>query len=302
MQQHSIRWFGLALLLAAAAPAAAQEAPKDATGSTAPGPGYVWTAVCEAGFSLTEGNTSTRAANGSCGSAHTLDRLTVAIKAAGNYGVARYGGLGAYPNVRRGEDPRIPRGEFIESVRNWLAELREDYALTRDGRLGLFAIESVAADIFKGYDLRTVLEGGIGYAYVKSDWQTHRAEVGLQYENLQLVTSNADGDDAEDRLGGVLSLLGTVALAESADFEYKGSYFPNLADIDHDWRLIGEAALVVALNSRLALKVSGQVAYDNDPNLIAPRDPFGSDVPGAAAVEARKVDSALYNTLVLTLR
>jgi putative salt-induced outer membrane protein YdiY len=299
--QHS-RLTILGLLLAATTPAAAQDAPADATDSTAPASGYVWTAVCEAGFTLTEGNSSTRAANGSCGSSHALDRLTVAIKAAGNYGVARYGGLGEYPNVRRGEDPRIPRGDFIESVRNWLVELREDYALTSDGRLGVFAIESVAADIFKGYDLRTVLEAGVGYAYIKSDRQTHRAEAGVQYENLQLVTPNGDGEDAEDRLGGVLSLLGTVALAEAADFEYKASYLPNLAEIDPDWRLAAEAALVVSLNSRLALKVSGQVAYDNDPNQIAPRDPFGIEVPDATTVAARKVDSALYNTLVLTIR
>lgn len=291
-----------AALLMAAAPAAADETTVAEVETATEEGAYVWKAVCEAGFTLTEGNSSTRAANGSCGSSHGIDRLTVAVKAAGNYGVARYGGLGEYPNVRRGEDPRIPRGEFIESVRNWLVELREDYALTDDGRLGLFAIQSLDADVFKGYDLRTVLEGGVGYAYIKTDTQTHRVEIGAQYENQQLVAPNADGKNSEHRLGGVLSLLGTVAVAEPADFEYKASYLPNLLEIDPDWRLTAEAALIVALNSRLAFKVSGKLTYDNEPNLVAPRDPYGAEVPGAAAVEARKLDSALYNTLVLTLR
>lgn len=294
--------FSLVAALAVAAPALAQDAPAEATPTTESASGYIWKATCEAGFTLTEGNSSTRAASGSCGSSHTSGKLTVGLTAAANYGKARYGGLGTYPDVRRGEDDRIPRGDFIESVRNFLVSLREDYALTEDGKLGVYAIEAWESDIFKGYDARWILEAGVGYGYVKTEQQTHRVEAGLQYENEQFVVADADGEEAEHRFGAVLSLLGHVELGESADFEYKASYLPNLLHIDPDWRLAADAAIIAAVNSRLALKVGGKVEYDNDPSLIAPRDPFGVTVPGAAPVAALKTDSTLYTTLVVTIR
>lgn len=290
--------FALIAALAIAAPARAEDAPVETTAAES---ASVWKASCEAGFTLTEGNSSTRAASGSCSSAHSSGKLTVGLSAAANYGKARYGGLGTYPDVRRGEDNRIPRGDFIESVRNFFVGLHEEYALTDDGRLDVYAIEAWESDIFKGFDARWRLEAGLGYAYVETESQTHRVGVGLQYENEQLIVADAGGREIEHRFGGVLSALGTVALGEAAEFEYKVSYQPNLLDARTDWRLGADAAVIASVNSRLALKVGGKVEYDNDPSLIAPRDPFGIEVAGATAVPARKTDSALYSTLVLTI-
>lgn len=171
-------------------PAMAEDAPVETTAAES---AYVWKATCEAGFTLTEGNSSSRAASGSCGLAHSSGKLTVGLSAAANYGKARYGGLGTYPDVRRGVDNRIPRGDFIESVRNFLVSLREDYALTDDGLLDVYAIEAWESDIFKGYDARWMLEAGLGYAYVKTESQMHRVGVGLQYENEQFIVADADG-------------------------------------------------------------------------------------------------------------
>lgn len=262
---------------------------------TEPDPGP-WSAGCELGFAAAEGNNSTRSLQGGCNAGWEAGRYLVAFHSSGNYGVARYGGLGTDATGRA-----VPRGNFIESQNNWLLRLREEIALTESGRFSVFFVESADSDHFKGWWVRWQLEGGLGYGYVRTDTQRHRVEAGLQYENQQLVRPNADGDKVEHRVGAVLTALGHWQIVEPARWTYQVSWMPNLLESE-DWRLAAETGLSVALNSRLALKLAGRYDFDNQPSLVTPRDPTGIEIPGADAVPARKTDVSVVNTLVLTLR
>jgi len=159
---------------------------------------------CEFGVSLAEGNTSDRSLSSACQASYSIERWKFSSKGDVNWGQARYGGRGVFPDT--GEE--IPRGGFQLTKNNWKLSFREDLTATRDGRLTFFAREGAASDQFKGFWLRWILQSGASYALVQTAPATLRAELALDY-NRDIFVEPAGS--TEDRLGASLGLFGEHA-------------------------------------------------------------------------------------------
>lgn len=279
----------------AAAPAPAPAAaPAAETAPAAPEfPQYK--AACEGGFSLAEGNASTRSLTGGCKAERQGEVWLFSLNGNVRYGQARFGG----PKYPGGMDQ--PRGDFLDTENNYLAQLREERALTESRSQYVFLIEGVSGDPFKGFWTRLDAQAGYGYAFVNRDDAALKLEAGVQFNRDFLTAPNADGDKREDRVGGVLTLLGRKTLNEAVFVEAKASYMPNLEDAGNDYRALGETSITAKLASKVSFKSAAIVNYDNEPLLVTPVDKTGAKIEGAPDVAARKTDVTWNNLVVVTI-
>lgn len=280
---------------APAAPAPAP-APAPATAEAAAEPAFpVYKAACEGGFSLAEGNSSTRSLTGGCKAERQGEVWLFSLNGNVRYGQARFGG----PKYPGGMDQ--PRGDFLDTENNYLAQLREERALTASRSQYVFLIEGVSGDPFKGFWTRLDGQAGYGYAFVNRDDAALKLEAGVQYNRDFLVAPNAEGEQREDRVGGVLTVLGRKTLNEAVLLEAKASYMPNLEDAGNDYRALGETSITAKLASKVSFKSAAVLNYDNEPLLVTPVDKTGAKLEGVPDVEARKTDVTWNNLIVVTI-
>lgn len=278
---------------AATAPAAA---PAPVTVEVATEPAFpVYMAACEAGFSLAEGNSSTRSLTGGCKAERQGEVWLLSLNSSVRYGQARFGG----PRYPGGMEH--PRGDFLDTENNYIAQLREERALTASRSQYVFFIEGVSGDPFKGFWTRIDGQAGYGYAFVNRDDASLKLEAGVQYNRDYLVAPNADGDKQEDRTGGVLTLVGRKTLNEAVLVEAKASYMPNLEDAANDYRALGEASITAKLAAKVSFKSAAVVNYDNEPLLVTPVDKMGAKLEGVPDAPARKTDVTWNNLVVVTI-
>lgn len=239
-------------------------------------------ASCQAGFDLSEGNTSTRNVTLGCGGNYVTGDFKLSLKGDWGYGISRYS---------------RPRGPFIKNRNNWSASLREDYLLDDDQRMYLFFIEGFTGDEFKGLEWDFSGDLGFGYAYVKNDKQTHKAELGFrtQYENFTVATPS------EWIYSLTVSLIGNMIISDSASANYKLTYAPNLLDFAGDINLDAEAGLTFKLSDRLAYSAGIVWAYTNNPNLVTALDANGQPYNSGATWQAKSSDITFSNMLVLSV-
>ncbi len=241
-----------------------------------------WTASCEIGFNLTEGNASSRDLASACNTGTKYGILKLGATGGWNYGIARFG---------------RPQGKFITNKNNWNASLREDVFLDDAERAYLFLIEAFNGDEFAGLEWAFVGTVGAGYSYVKSETQEHKAEFGfvIARENFTVASM-----PPEWRPGLVVSLLGNATLHDKAEANYKISYLPSLTDFGGDFSIESEGALVFKLADKLAFKTGITWMYDNAPNDIVALDQTGSEIAGATRL-AKPHDLTWSNLLILTI-
>lgn len=284
--------------LQSAAPAAPAPAPAPAAApvSEPAGPAFpVYTAGCELGFALAEGNTSNRTATGGCTAARTGEVWMLGFTGKSRFGQSRFGG----PRYTGGM--RHPRGDFFDTENNFEAALREERSLTESRNQYLFLIEGIAGDQFKGFWTRVDLQLGYGFAFVNRDDAALKLEAGGQLNRDYLVKPNADGDKQEDRLGGVLTLLGRKTLNEAVLAEGKLSYMPNLQEAGTDYRITADAAITAKLSGKISFKSGAALQYDNEPPLVKPVDKTGANIDAAPDTAARTTDVTWSNLLVVTI-
>jgi len=125
--------------------------------------------------------------------------------------------------------------------------------------IGLTAGEKLERDQFSGIDVRSILNGGLSWALVRStDWTldgltsiawSHEAWTGGQIFNDAL---------------GLLQLLSRIPFGTAGDTTQRYTFYPNFTR-SSAFRQEAEITLQAAMNARLALKLGYLLRYANDP-------------------------------------
>ena len=150
---------------------------------------------------------------------------------------------------------------------------------------------------FAGIQNRYTWGGGLGNTWIDDDTSTFKTEYGVTYTLQDNVAETGDGNDT---FGGLrLSYDYRRQLTATTEFTSVLVADENLQDTD-DFRTDLTNAIAVSMTSRLALKVSWQLLYDNLPSLVGiPLTDVGG-LPTGDTVFARldTVDNLLTFALV----
>ncbi len=127
-----------------------------------------------------------------------------------------------------------------------------------NSRMSIFAQYDYLRDVFAGVDRRHVAEGGLSWLTFETGLHRLRVDAGVGYLNEQRP------DDTFN--SATLSLAAEYRLAVSAnsEFTYDPRFLQPLAEADTS-RFEHTAALTVALNTLLSLKLSHILRYSAEP-------------------------------------
>jgi putative salt-induced outer membrane protein len=125
-------------------------------------------------------------------------------------------------------------------------------------RLSAFGQYDFLRDVFAGVDQRHVTEGGLAYLTFETPVHRLRVDAGIGYLNEQRLT------DTFDSATFSLAAAYKLTISSNSEFTYDPRYLQPFADagaskFDHT------AALNVALNSILSLKLSHILRYSAEP-------------------------------------
>ena len=146
---------------------------------------------------------------------------------------------------------------------------------------------------FAGVQNRYSFGGGLGNTWVDTDISTFKTGYGVTYTMQDDVAETADGNDG---FGGLrLSYDYRRQLTSNTEFTSILVADENLNDTTD---LIN--AVAVSINSRLALKVSWQLLFDNLPSLVGiPLTSVGgAPTPDTVFIELDSVDNLITFALV----
>jgi putative salt-induced outer membrane protein YdiY len=142
-------------------------------------------------------------------------------------------------------------------ARSFAALFRASRAL--NDRLSAYGQYDFLRDVFAGVEQRHVIEGGLSYLALKDAPHLLRLDAGLGYlyENRP---ESQHFDSATLSLGAAYR----YAFSTTSDLRYEPRFLLPLSDADA-WKFDQTAALAVAINTFLSLKVSHTIRYSADP-------------------------------------
>ena len=143
------------------------------------------------------------------------------------------------------------------TARSIAAAFRGSRTMTE--RLSWYGQYDFLRDVFSGVEQRHVVESGISYVAVDQPRQRLRLDSGLGYLHEQ-----RPDDQTFDTATFSLGASYKFKVTETSEFTYDPRFLFSLADADA-WRYDQTAALAVALNSILSLKVGHTIRYSAEP-------------------------------------
>lgn len=179
------------------------------------------------------------------------------------------------------------------TAENYLLRGQYDHEITE--RVFAFGGASWEQNELAGLDSRFLIAAGMGYIWADSEPLKNRASLGFTYT----MEEDVSGLDAE--------FLGLRATWDYLRKLTPNTTFTNLLILDEnldetsDYRADDTASLAVAMNERLALKVSVQLLYDNEPSFVAvPREfPAGVPTGDVVPVQLDELDTIVSAALVV---
>jgi putative salt-induced outer membrane protein YdiY len=142
------------------------------------------------------------------------------------------------------------------SARSFAGLFRTSRAL--DERLSVYGQYDFLRDVFAGVEQRHVIEGGASYLAVDTPRHRLRADAGLGY----LYQENPDSHFDSVTLS--LAAAYRLAISATSEFTYQPRLLLPLADAGA-WKFDQDAALAVAMNTILSLKIAHTLRYSADP-------------------------------------
>lgn len=282
----------LAALCAAFHPAAAQEAKPEEKK-------YGWFDSAELGLVLTSGNTETS----TLGLKDTLSRVWENARFE-----LKLGGIRVETTDQRlyavGDTP----GDFTVEEDNNTDLTAENYYLngrydrTLSKRLFWFAGGGWDRNRFAGIDNRYQVFGGLGHVWVDAERRTWRTDYSLTGTKEEDVVQRPDFDDTF--MGLRLSSTFLQKFGHSGTYGNDTIIDENIDDTE-DLRLNMTNWVAVNMSDHLALKVSLQWLFDNQPalqtvNLYPTTDPGGTGTPsGTVLAELDDLDTIFTTALVI---
>jgi putative salt-induced outer membrane protein YdiY len=132
-------------------------------------------------------------------------------------------------------------------------------ARTVTERLSLYGQYDFLRDVFAGVEQRHIVEGGVSYLVVDQPRHRLRLDSGLGYLYEQRP-DDVEFDSATFSLGASYRL----AVSKTSEFTYDPRFLLSFADAGA-WRYDQTAALAVAMNSILSLKLAHTIRYSAEP-------------------------------------
>ena len=114
-------------------------------------------------------------------------------------------------------------------------------------------------DVFAGVEQRHIVEGGLSYLVLNEAPQMLRFDAGLGY-----LYENRPNDEQFDSATLSLGAAYRYAFSATSEFRYEPRFLLTFADADA-WKFDQTAALAVAINTFLSLKVAHTIRYSADP-------------------------------------
>lgn len=142
------------------------------------------------------------------------------------------------------------------TARSLTALLRGERAINE--RLSAYGQYDYLRDEFAGVEQRHVIETGLSYLALRADPHTLRLDAGLGY----LYEERPDDDFRSATLS--LAAAYRYVISPTSELTYAPRFLLPLEETER-WKFDQEAALVVALNTSLALKVSHILRYSAEP-------------------------------------
>ena len=173
--------------------------------------------------------------------------------------------LGAGGDVTFRPDPWIYRAKAVFaqteseeelSARSFAALFRAARVLTP--RLAVYGQYDFLRDRFAGVEQRHVVEGGASYLAVDAAPHRLRLDAGLGY------LYEEQPDDHFDSMTLSLGAAYRLAISQTSEFTYEPRFLLPFSD-GGAWKFDQNAALAVALNTILSLKLSHTLRYSADP-------------------------------------
>ena len=115
-------------------------------------------------------------------------------------------------------------------------------------------------DEFAGLDLRAVFEVGAVYKALLGPRHKLDLDFALTWTDEDRLAPEVD----DSWIGALLGADYELAISDHATFGQTLKYYPNF-DNSSDWRLETVSSLTAALNNRLALRLSQEFRYRNEP-------------------------------------
>lgn len=148
--------------------------------------------------------------------------------------------------------------EGVKTAERYLAGGRAKRAL--DERWELFGGLSGEKDEFSGFKLRAIAEAGAVYKALQGPTHLLSFDGGLTWTDEDRIDPEPDAD----WFGAVVGLSYEWKVSDTASLTQRLVYYPNFDDSD-DWRLNSDTGLQASISSALAVKVSYEVRYRNEP-------------------------------------
>ncbi len=151
---------------------------------------------------------------------------------------------------------------------------------------------------FAGIDDRYTAGGGIGNIWLDREDLKFRTDYALTFTKQEDVAANPDVDDTF--LGLRFSWAYSNRFGENTVYTNDLILDENIDETD-DFRANMTNSVAVAINERLALKVSHQVLYDNEPSLVEVDlfDSSGNDTGETVLIELDEIDTVFTASLVV---
>jgi putative salt-induced outer membrane protein YdiY len=221
-----------------------------------------WTDVAELTFVMTAGNAS----SSTFGLKNTAERLWENSSFKLSMGAVRTES-GITRRTATGTVDNFSVSETTDSevtAENYFVKGRFDRALSEAAFL--FGGADWDRNTFAGIQNRYGFVTGAGRSWFDEDTRRFKTDLGLTYTIQDDVVANPDADDSFVGLRGSYDFF--KKLTETTDFTSVLIVDENLNATD-DLRADWTNSLAVAMSSRLALKASLQLLFDNDPAFTA---------------------------------
>ena len=234
MKRTAILSLAILALCVAARPATAQDAAPAADAAAPPEP--AWAVKLGLSYLATSGNSDTSSLGFDAG----------VVKRPEPWGVE----LTAQFNSAEQDGQKTAERYFagVRATRAWTDRW--------DAFVGL----SAEQDEFSGIDLRGLVEAGVVYHALLGPRHKLDLDVALTWTDEDRVPPNVD----DSWIGGLLGARYELAVSDSAAFSQQLRYYPNLDD-GGDWRADSVTALTAAINQQLAVRLSHEIRYRNQP-------------------------------------
>ncbi len=209
----------------------------------------------ELGGALSSGNTETMALTGLGNLSYRWQANAISGSFGVNWGQARLDadGDGKLSAAEREDD-------FVKTAERVLGALRYDRFFGK--RDSIYVLAGAFTDPFAGYDSRVNGQVGWSHSFVQLETASLRAELGADVAQEDFVVG-IDPNTATV-VSARLLVGGSYAFNKHVSAQDTVEVYESVLDFT-DLRLNNTAALTAALGSKLSLKLSHQLAFDNAP-------------------------------------